>query len=586
MTITQHATATPKEESFASLFDASMQHADSLKEGEIVQGTVIKVHRDSVIVDIGYKSEGVIPASEFIDTSGKVSVQAGDIVDVLVESRENDNGLVSLSKEKADKLKVWDEISAACERDELIEGTITARVKGGLQVSIRGGVKAFLPGSQVDLRPVRNLDKLIGQTFEFKVIKFNKKRGNIVLSRRVLLEKERNELKAQTLGRLEEGQVVTGTIKNITEYGAFVDLGGIDGLLHITDMSWGRVNHPSEVFKIGDEVTVKVLRYNPETERVSLGLKQTQDDPWESAIGRYPVGTRVAGKVVSITDYGAFIEMEQGVEGLIHVSEMAWGKPKHPSKLVKEGQEVECVVLEVDQTAKRISLGLKQLQADPWQDFASKYNPGDVIRGTVRSLTDYGVFVGIADGVDGMVHKSDLSWTQRINNPADLYKKGDEVEAIILSVNHADKKVSLGIKQLYEDPWLHLPENYPVGTILEVRVKSIAEFGVFVEIERGVEGLVHVSEYPESWGGDPTAHVKDGAIVKAEIISMDALERRIALSFKRAFEREETAEALKFMERARESGGRAVGPSGGGGATLGDVLKSKLGDKIDDLAKE
>ena len=588
MTSTDHATTSSgaREESFASLFDASMQHADSLREGEIVQGHIVKVNRDSVIVDIGYKSEGVIPASEFIDTTGKVNVQPGDVVDVLVEAKENDQGLVALSKEKADKLKVWDEISAACERDELIEGTITARVKGGLQVSIRGGVKAFLPGSQVDLRPVRNLDKLIGQTFEFKVIKFNKKRGNIVLSRRVLLEKERNELKAQTLQRLEEGMVVTGTIKNITEYGAFVDLGGIDGLLHITDMSWGRVNHPSEVFKIGDEVTVKVLRYNPETERVSLGLKQTQEDPWEHAKERYPVGTRLSGKVVSITDYGAFVEMEQGIEGLIHVSEMSWGKPKHPSKLVKEGQELECMVLEVDPQAKRISLGLKQLLQDPWQEFASKYNPGDVIRGTVRSLTDYGVFVGIAEGVDGMVHKSDLSWTQRINNPADLYKKGDEVEAIILSINHAEKKVSLGIKQLYEDPWLRLPDNYPVGTILEVRVKSIADFGVFVEIERGVEGLVHVSEYPETWQGDATSQVKDGDIVKAEIISMDPDERRIALSFRRAFEREETAEALKFMERAKEKGGRAVGPSGGGGATLGDVLKQKLGDKIDDLAKD
>ncbi|MDD9940811.1 MAG: 30S ribosomal protein S1 [Myxococcales bacterium] len=570
--------ATSGEESFAALFEASVEHADSLREGEIVNGTVIKVNRDAVVVDIGYKSEGVIPANEFIDTTGKVSVQPGDVVDVLVEARENDQGLVSLSKEKADKLKVWDEISAACERDELIEGTITARVKGGLQVSIRGGVKAFLPGSQVDLRPVRNLDKLIGQTFEFKVIKFNKKRGNIVLSRRVLLEKERNELKAQTLENLQEGMVVQGTIKNITEYGAFVDLGGIDGLLHITDMSWGRVSHPSEVFKLGDEVTVKVLKYNAETERVSLGLKQTMDDPWEHAFESYPIGKRVRGKVVSLTDYGAFIEMEEGIEGLIHVSEMSWGKPKHPSKILELGEEVECQVLEVDSESKRISLGLKQLAPDPWQEFASKYNPGDIIRGTVRSLTDYGVFVGIEDGVDGMVHKSDLSWTQRINNPADMYKKGDEVEAIILSVNHAEKKVSLGIKQLYEDPWLRLPENYPVGTVLEVRVKSVAEFGVFVEIERGVEGLVHVSEMPEEWAHDPTATVKEGAIVKAEIISLDPEERRIALSLKSATEREEDVEAMKFMEKARGAEGeaRSVGPSGPSGATLGDVLKGKL----------
>jgi small subunit ribosomal protein S1 len=571
------------EESFAALFESSLQQTDSLKEGDIVQGSVIKVNRDTVVVDIGYKSEGVIPASEFIDTSGKVSVHPGDRVDVLIEAKENDQGLVALSKEKADKLKVWDEISAACERDELIEGTITARVKGGLQVSIRGGVKAFLPGSQVDLRPVRNLDKLIGQTFEFKVIKFNKKRGNIVLSRRVLLEKERNELKAKTLQQLEEGMVVRGTIKNITEYGAFVDLGGIDGLLHITDMSWGRVNHPSEVFKIGDEVTVKVLRYNAETERVSLGLKQTMDDPWEHASESYPIGKRIRGKVVSITDYGAFVEMEQGIEGLIHVSEMSWGKPKHPSKVVEVGQVVDCQVLEVDPEAKRISLGLKQLAPDPWHQFASKYNPGDIIRGKVRSLTDYGVFVGIEDGVDGMVHKSDLSWTQRINNPADLYKKGDEVEAIILSINHAEKKVSLGIKQLFEDPWLRLPENYPVGTILEVRVKSVAEFGVFVEIERGVEGLVHISELPMEAASDPATYMKEGTIIKAEIISMDPGERRIALSLRRVNEREEDVEAMKFMEKAREEGGRkAVGPSGSSGATLGDVLKGKL----ENLTKE
>src|ERR1700755_3099915 len=579
MTSTQTAGGkTAAEESFAALFEASSEQTDSLKEGDIVQGSVIKVNRDTVVVDIGYKSEGVIPASEFIDTSGKVSVHPGDRVDVLVEAKENDQGLVALSKEKADKLKVWDEISAACERDELIEGTITARVKGGLQVSIRGGVKAFLPGSQVDLRPVRNLDKLIDQTFEFKVINFNKKRGNIVLSRRVLLEKERNELKAKTLQQLEEGMVVRGTIKNITEYGAFVDLGGIDGLLHITDMSWGRVNHPSEVFKIGDEVTVKVLRYNAETERVSLGLKQTLDEPWEHAMESYPIGKRIRGKVGSITDYGAFVEMEQGIEGLIHVSEMSWGKPKHPSKVVEVGQVVDCQVLEVDPEAKRISLGLKQLAPDPWHQFASKYNPGDIIRGKVRSLTDYGVFVGIEDGVDGMVHKSDLSWTQRINNPADLYKKGDEVEAIILSINHDEKKVSLGIKQLYEDPWIRIPDQYPTGTVLEVRVISIADFGVFVELERGVEGLIHISELSNENVDDPSKIVKEGEIVKAEIIAIDPEERRIALSLKSAAQREETVEAMKYVaeQRGDAPGAKAAGPSGRAGATLGDLLKDKL----------
>jgi small subunit ribosomal protein S1 len=576
MTVAQSSVAGG--DSFASLFEASVAQSDSLREGEIVQGRVIKVTRDAVVVDIGYKSEGVIHANEFLDTTGQLSVQAGDVVDVLVEARENDDGLVSLSKEKADKLKVWDEISAACERDELIEGTITARVKGGLQVAIRGGVKAFLPGSQVDLRPVRNLDKMIGQTFEFRVIKFNKKRGNIVLSRRVLLERERDQLKARTLEHLQEGMIVTGMIKNITEYGAFVDLGGIDGLLHITDMSWGRVGHPSEVFQVGDEVTVKVLRYNPETERVSLGLKQTSADPWDNAVGQYPVGTKVKGKVVSLTDYGAFVQIADGIEGLIHVSEMAWGKPKHPSKFVAEGQEVECQVLEVDSLQKRISLGMKQLAPDPWFDFASRYNPGDVVRGQVRSLTDYGVFIAIVEDVDGMVHKSDLSWTQRVNNPGDFCRKGDEVEAIILSINHAEKKVSLGIKQLHEDPWPRLPEHYPAGTLIEVRVRAATEFGVFVDLERGVEGFVPVAEYPDAWGGDAQRQLKPGAIVRAEVSIVDPDDKRLVLSFKAADARA-SEEALKFTETASPvETTRSAGSSGSVGATLGDVLKAKLGD--------
>ena len=568
-------------DSFAALFEASVAKADSLKEGDIVSGTVIALGKDTVVVDIGYKSEGVIPVNEFVGPNGEIDVKPGDAVDVLVESKETDDGLVLLSKEKADKLKVWDEISAACERDELISGTITARVKGGLSVTIRGGVKAFLPGSQVDLRPVRNLDKLIGQTYDFKVIKFNKKRGNIVLSRRVLLEKERDELKARTLQNLEEGMVVTGVIKNITEYGAFVDLGGIDGLLHITDMSWGRVNHPSEVFNVGDEVTVKVLKYNAETERVSLGLKQTVEDPWNSAKERYPAETRISGKVVSITDYGAFVELEPGIEGLIHVSEMSWKKPKHPSKLLEVGQEVECIILDVDAVNKRISLGLKQLEPDPWTLFIQKYNPGDIIRGKVRSVTDYGVFVGIEDGVDGMVHKSDLSWTQRINNPADVYRKGDEVEAIILSINHDEKKVSLGIKQLYEDPWTRIPSDYPAGTMLEVRVISIADFGVFVELERGIEGLEPMSELSYDRIDDARKLVAEGQIVKAEIIDVNPSDRRISLSLKKM--ELEGVEALKYSEeRGAEPAAerRPVGPTRPGGAKLGDLLKEKLGDKL------
>jgi len=576
----QQTNASDPGETFTSLFEASVARADELREGDIVSGTVISIAKDSVVVDIGYKSEGMISLSEFADPIGGTVVSPGDRIDVLIESKETDDGLVLLSKEKADKLKVWDEISEACERDELIEGTITARVKGGLSVTIRGGVKAFLPGSQVDLRPVRNLDKLMGQTYEFKVIKFNKKRGNIVLSRRVLLERERDELKARTLQNLEEGMVVTGVIKNITEYGAFVDLGGIDGLLHITDMSWSRVYLPSEVITVGYEITVKVLKYNSETERVSLGLKQTVEDPWTNVQDKCPVGAKVAGKVVSITDYGAFVELEPGIEGLIHVSEMSWRKPKHPSKLLEIGQDVEAVILDVDIVNKRISLGLKQLEPDPWELFTRSYNPGDIIRGKVRSVTDYGVFVGIEDGVDGMVHKSDISWTQRINNPSDVYRKGDEVEAIILSVNHDEKKVSLGIKQLYEDPWTRIPIDYPMATVLEVRVVSIAEFGVFVELERGIEGLVPLSELSYDRIDDPRQVVKEGQIVKAEIIDVNPSDRRITLSLKKA--ELENLEAIKFDEnRGANASGvtpRKVGPSGGGGATLGDVLKAKLGD--------
>lgn len=551
--------------SFAQLFEASVSTAHEHElggEGQIVTGVVVRVNRDFVIVDIGGKSEGVLGKDEFIDAQGQFNVTAGDKVDVFIESRESDDGLISLSKEKADKMKVWDEISSACERDEIIEGTISQRVKGGLSVTIRGGVKAFLPGSQVDLRPIRNLDKLIGQAFEFKVIKFNKKRGNIVLSRRVLLEKERDNLKEKTLENLEEGQVLQGTIKNLTEYGAFVDLGGIDGLLHITDMSWGRVNHPSEVFAVGDDVTVKVLKYNAETERVSLGMKQTQEDPWSHAAEAYPVGKLVEGKVMSLTDYGAFVELEPGVEGLIHVSEMSWTKKiKHPSKMLEIGQEVACQVLEVDSGSKRISLGMKQLEPDPWSTFTDSYKPGDKIGGKVRSITDYGVFVGIEEGVDGMVHKTDLSWTVKVNNPADVYQKGDDVEAIILSINHDEKKVSLGVRQLHDDPWATLLDRYQPGSVVpEVTVLSSADYGAFVRIADGIEAIIPAGEMPAG------TELAAGAVVKAEIANVDTMDRRITMSMLNPGE-SPAAEQLQVMKR--ESTGK--------GATLGDLFKDKLG---------
>ena len=571
-------------DSFAALFEQSIQSGDFGKEGEIVQGTVVAVQRDAVIIDIGGKSEGMISASEFAGPGGEITVKAGDRVDVFIESRENDDGLVTLSKEKADKMKVWDEISAACERDELIEGTISQRVKGGLSVTIKGGVKAFLPGSQVDLRPIRNLDKLIGQTYQFKVIKFNKKRGNIVLSRRVLLEKERDEIKTKTLETLEEGKTVRGVIKNITEYGAFVDLGGSDGLLHITDMSWGRVTHPEEMFKVGDEVTVKVLKYNPETERVSLGLKQTQEDPWTHAEEAFPAGKRVRGKVMSITDYGAFVELEPGVEGLIHVSEMSWTKKvKHPSKLLEVGQEIECQVLEVDSKSKRISLGLKQLEPDPWTLFTEKYKPGDKIGGKVRSITDYGVFIGIEDGVDGMVHKSDLSWTAKVNNPSDLFHKGDDCEAIILSINHDEKKVSLGVKQLFDDPWPTIFSELPPGKIVESKVVSVVDYGVFVKVRDGVEGLIPQGDVVEPKAEDGSVKaLKIGDTVSAEIANVDTQDRRLTLSMRIG---EAPAQTSMPKTEARKSVApkKSEGPTAG---TIGELIKQKLAATVVDKDKD
>src|SRR3954463_10239436 len=564
--IETHNDSSGGEESFAALFEESLKKED-IKEGAIVRGRVIAVSKDHVVVDIGYKSEGQVPIEEFNGPDGQPTVKVGDDIEVFLESRENENGLCVLSKEKADRLKVWDEISEACERDELIEGVISQRVKGGLSVTIRGGVKAFLPGSQVDLRPVRNLDAFLNQSFKFKVIKFNKKRGNIVLSRRVLLEKERAALKESTLERLKEGQIVEGIVKNLTEYGAFIDLGGIDGLLHITDMSWGRVNHPSELFQVGDHVRVKVLKFNSETERVSLGLKQITEDPWKSASERYTPGTVVKGKVVSLKDYGAFIELEQGIEGLVHVSEMSWTRRvKHPSKMVAVGDVVEAVVLDIDPSQNRISLGMKQLEPNPYESLVQKYPPGTVVRGKVRNIADFGIFVEIEEGIDGLVHISDMSWTQRVKHPSELYQKGDEVEAAVLNIDttEGDKpKISLGIKQLIGDPWDRIPFDYPVGKIVSAKVQKVLDFGAFVELEKGIEGLIHVSEISDERVEDPREVLKPGQDVHAEIISIDAAERKIGLSMKAAARSQELAEAQGYT-------------AGTSGATLGDVFRNKL----------
>jgi len=556
------------DESFATLFEAQEGDAGPVEEGQIVSGRVVHVGKEHVVVDIGYKSEGIIPLHEFQDPGGGYSVKVGDRVEVFVESRESEDGVTVLSKERADRLRLWDEIASACEGEQVIEGTISGRVKGGLAVTIRGGVRAFLPGSQVDLRPTRNLDQFIGKTYPFRVIKFNRKRGNIVLSRRALLEKEREVLKAQTLQTLQEGMIVEGVIKNLTEYGAFVDLGGVDGLLHVTDMSWGRVNHPSELFKVGDKVKVMVLKFNPEQERISLGVKQTQDDPWLLAHVKYAPGARCSGKVVSLTDYGAFVELEPGIEGLVHVSEMSWTKRvKHPSQILSVGQTVDVVVLELDRETRRIALGLKQLEPDPWSLFTEKYRPGDRIRGVVRSIADYGIFVEIQDGVDGMVHKSDISWTQRVNHPSEMFKKGQEVEAIILNINYDEKKVSLGIKQLSEDPWVRIPSVYPPGRILSVKVTKVMDFGAFVELEPGVEGLIHVSEMKAERVDDPRTVVQEGDVVKAEVITVDPQERRIGLSMKTVTGREETEGVQEYIAQERA----AHRP-----ATLGDLIRQKL----------
>ena len=514
---------------FAELLEQEPGGAN-IREGTIVMGRVVRLTDDMVIVDIGHKSEGEIPIQEFHGGEG-VSVASGDEVEVYLDTFEDNDGELVLSRERAEMLRAWDRISDAYEKDETVEGTIMARVKGGLSVDI--GVKAFLPGSQVDLRPVRNLDKLIGNKLQFKIIKFNKKRGNIVLSRRILLERDREKLRTKTLERLQEGAVLKGIVKNITDYGAFIDLGGIDGLLHITDMSWGRINHPSQLFEVGQEVEVKVLSYDEQRQRVSLGFKQLQSDPWLAAGDRYPVGTRTQGKVVSLTDYGAFVELENGIEGLIHVSEMSWSKRvRHPSKIVQVGEDVEVVVLALDLDNRRISLGMKQIEPNPWEVVKDKYQTGDIIRGKIRNITDFGIFVGIEEGIDGLIHISDISWTERIRHPGDIYKKGDEVEAQVLQIDTEGEKFSLGIKQLGEDPLVKAINDFQPGTKGKGTVSKIADFGVFVEMSPGVEGMIHISELAEETVGKPSDMAKEGDELDFVVLAVDTDERKFSLSRK------------------------------------------------------
>ncbi len=507
-------------------FDKSLKN---FREGEIIIGKVLGLSKGLVTVDVGFKSEGMISHSEFPEAEKDLSV--GDEIEVFLERVEDNNGIVVLSKEKANKIKIWEKLVKAFEAEEIIEGTVVAKAKGGLTVDI--GLKSFLPGSQIDLRPVRNLEKLIGEKFQMKIIKMNKKRGNIVLSRRILLEEERKQARAGTLTKMKEGNQVEGIVKNITDYGVFIDLGGIDGLLHITDMSWGRVNHPSEMFAIGDKVTVMVLKYDQEKERVSLGLKQITPDPWVDVDNKYPVNTRISGKVVSITDYGAFVELEKGIEGLVHVSEMSWSRHiKHPSKMVSISDTVEAVVLTLDKEKKRISLGMKQIEPNPWDSIENKYPIGTEVEGLVRNLTDFGAFVELEDGVDGLIHISDLSWNKKIKHPSEVLKKKDKVTAAVLNIDKDACRISLGIKQLEPDPWENIPDQYPIGKEVAGIIIKVTGFGAFAEFDDGLEGLIHVSQLSSEKVTHPEKVVKVGDEIKAKVIKVDTTSKKIGLSIK------------------------------------------------------
>ena len=537
-------------------------------EGEVVNGRIISVDKDHVLVDIGYKSEGQIRINEFRDENGELQAEVGDSVEVMVEWWDDENEVVVLSKEKAEKVKVWEEIKEAYDNDSTIEGTITSRVKGGFSVDI--GVQAFLPGSQADLRPIRNLDEMVGKTFEFKILKYNRKRSNIVLSRRVILEAEREAKRTATLSSIEEGKVVDGVVKNITEYGVFVDLGGVDGLLHITDISWGRVKHPSDLFAIGDEIQVKILSLDLEKERVSLGMKQLTADPWTTAVDKYPVGSRVTGRVVSLTDYGAFVELEEGIEGLIHVSEMSWTrKIRHPSKVVAVGDEVDAVVLDIKPDARRISLGMKQARPNPWDVINEKYPVGTTIEGRIKNITDFGLFIGIDEGIDGLVHISDLSWTKRIKHPSEIYKKGDLVQAVVLDIDKKAERFSLGIKQLQSDPWETVNQRYDVGKEITGTVTNLTDFGVFIELEEGIEGLVHVSEISKEKIKTPVGMFNIGDVITARVMNINSDERRIGLSIKRLDMEDDQALLSEYVSSMKPAT-----------STFGELLRENLQEKL------
>ena len=518
-----------KEESvgFKELYEQSQQ---SVQMGGVLTGKVVQINADTVMVDVGWKTEGYIPARELRDDQGNITLNVGDEIEVLVDRRDQDGNLV-LSRDKAAKIKIWDDVKLACEQNAPVKGTVIERVKGGLSVDI--GIPAFLPGSQVDIRPVRDLDRYVGQSFQFNILKYDRKRNNVVLSRRTILEKDREAEKLETLQNIEEGKIVEGVIKNITDYGLFIDLGGIDGLLHVTDISWGRITRPSDHFSKGEKIRVKVLSFDRERERVALGLKQLTLNPWETIKDKYPIHSVVEGRVVNLTDYGVFVELETGVEGLIHVSEMFWTREiKHPSKVLSIGQPVKVMILDINIETKRISLGLKQTTANPWETLKIKYPEGSVIKGIIRNITNFGIFVGVEEGIDGLIHMSDISWKQRVKHPSEMFKKGQEIEVMVLNIDVEHEKFSLGLKQIEKNPWEELSVRYPAGSIVSGKVTNITDFGIFVEIEEGIEGLVHISELSSRRVKSSSELFALGDSVSAVVKNVDPKSRKIRLSIK------------------------------------------------------
>ena len=512
---------------FKELYEQSLQ---SVQMGGVLTGRVVQINADSVMVDVGWKTEGYIPARELRDEQGNITVSVGDEIEILVDRRDQDGNLI-LSRDKAAKIKIWDDVKSACEQNTPVNGVVIERVKGGLSVDI--GIPAFLPGSQVDIRPVRDLDRYVGQSFLFNVLKYDRKRNNVVLSRRTILEKEREAEKHDTLKNIEEGKIVEGVIKNITDYGLFIDLGGIDGLLHVTDISWGRITRPSDHFSKGEKIRVKILSFDREKERVALGLKQLSSNPWETIKDKYPINSVVEGKVVNLTDYGVFVEIEPGVEGLIHVSEMFWTREiRHPSKVLSVDQKINVMILDINIDTKRISLGLKQTTANPWETLKQKYPEGSVIKGTIRNITNFGIFVGVEEGIDGLIHMSDISWKQRVKHPSELFKKGQEIEVMVLNIDVEHEKFSLGLKQIEKNPWEELSIKYPAGSIVTGKVTNITDFGIFVEIEEGIEGLVHISELSSRRVKSSAELFTVGDNVSAIVKNVDPKSRKIRLSIK------------------------------------------------------